>query len=220
MRIEHQHLADIRNRIVEAAEEVITELGPTGATTRTIAERAGCAEGSIYRYFPDKHALFLEVVKTRFPQFLDMLEGLPDRAGTGTVQGILEEVVINAMQFFRAVLPVVIATMSEHKLLHQQRRYWEETNTGPLHSIGLLTTYFRREQRLGRISSRVSAEHLTRLVLGPPFVQAFMLEHVGSSVSCCADQRFATEIVRSLIAGLSHSGERDPTDTLAGSTRL
>ena len=63
---------------------------PHRSTTRAIAQRAGCAEGTLYRYFSDKHAVFMEVAKRGVPSFVDLAAALPDRAGTGTVEVNLE----------------------------------------------------------------------------------------------------------------------------------
>ncbi len=46
--------------IVEATLEAATELGP-GASIERIAKRAGVGAASVYRYFPNKAALFAEV---------------------------------------------------------------------------------------------------------------------------------------------------------------
>jgi len=52
---------DTRSSILEAAERVIRDRGMSSATTKEIARQAGCAEGSIYRYFQDKHTLMTEI---------------------------------------------------------------------------------------------------------------------------------------------------------------
>ena len=50
-------------------------------------------------------------------------------------------VVLVALRFYRAILPLAVATMSEHKLLHEQRRHFEEKKSGPMRWIGLLTSF-------------------------------------------------------------------------------
>src|SRR5437867_4395423 len=161
----------IRQLILDAAEQVIKDLGIKGATTREIARRAGCAEGSIYRYFPDKQALFHEIVKTRFPQFLALVELLPDSAGTGTVRKNLEAVALNALGFYRVIMPIVVGSMSDHELLEQQRLHFREREGGPLRAIRLVSSYLSNERQLGRISDRSSPEHLARVLLGACFSQ-------------------------------------------------
>ena len=60
-------------RILDAAAHEFAELGFDAATTEGIAARAGTSVGSIYQFFPNKHALFeaigsryLEEVRTLF----------------------------------------------------------------------------------------------------------------------------------------------------------
>jgi AcrR family transcriptional regulator len=193
---------EIRRQIVEAAEGLIADLGLKGATTRAIAERAGCAEGSIYRYFPDKHALFMEVVRTSSPEFPVLVDSLLDRAGQGTVRGTLEEVAIAALGFYRGIMPMAAGAMAERGLLMEQRRHFQETKRGPMHAIGVLAGYVRKEQRLGRILDRLSAEHVARALLGTCFAQAFMMNLLGEEATLGTDEQFAREIVRSLMEGL------------------
>lgn len=47
--------------IVEAAARVFAEMGLERATTNRIAEVAGVSVGSLYQYFPDKHALLTAI---------------------------------------------------------------------------------------------------------------------------------------------------------------
>src|SRR6266545_2376428 len=176
-----EEIAGIRRHILAAAEEIIHDRGLRAATTRAIAQRAGCAEGSIYRYFVDKHALFMEIVRTRFPQFLELISTLPDRAGTATVRKNLEEVARTALGFYRAIVPMVIGAMAERELLE--------------------------EQRLGRISEKVSPEHATRTLLGACFSEALLEELVGAEAVLGSDEQYAREIVRSLMEGLNQRGE-------------
>jgi AcrR family transcriptional regulator len=191
----------IRQNILDAAEGLIQDLGMKGATTREIARRAGCAEGSIYRYFPDKHALFHEIVKTRFPQFLDLVETLPDLAGTGTVRKHLEAVAVNALGFYRVIAPMVVGALADRELLEQQRRDFEEREGGPLRAIRLVAAYLSNERRLGRVSERISPEHVTRLLLGACFSQAMIEVLVGEAARTGSDQQFARDIVRALMDG-------------------
>ena len=45
--------------ILEAAAQVLERDGPAGFTTASVAERAGVSIGTLYQYFPDKHAILL-----------------------------------------------------------------------------------------------------------------------------------------------------------------
>lgn len=194
--------AGIREQIVDAAERVIQDRGLAAATTRAIAEEAGCAEGSIYRHFADKHEVFLEVVKRRFPHFLDTIASLPDRAGTGSVRRNLEEAALASIQFYRAILPMVTGVMSNHELMEHQRRHFRQSNSGPMRAIGCVCSYVRLEQRLGRISDRVTPEQVSRTILGSCFFQAYLEVVLQQEAGAGSDEQFVRDLVRTLFEGL------------------
>ncbi len=58
---------DNRRRILEAARDAFTERGP-GAPLDEIARRAGIGIATLYRRFPDRKALMLEVVRDAIEQ--------------------------------------------------------------------------------------------------------------------------------------------------------
>jgi AcrR family transcriptional regulator len=194
---------ETRGQILEAAERLIRERGLGAATTREIARRAGCAEGSIYRYFPDKHALFVEIVHERFPEFIRLMEALPERAGEASVEKTLQDVASAAVAFYRGIVPMSCGAVANRELLAQQRKHFEETNTGPLKAIRSLAEYLRREQRLGRVALRGSADDAARVILGPCFAYAFLLEFIGEAASVGSDERFARGTVKTVMEGLA-----------------
>lgn len=191
-----------RSHILAAAEQLIRDRGFTGATTRAIAQRAGCAEGSIYRYFPDKHALFIECVKERFPEFLEMMGSLPELAGKGSPRQRLEEVTRAALVFYRGILPMVAGAMAERELLEQQRLHFSQTGTGPRKLIASLAEYVRREQELGRVSDRLSAEYAARTLLGACWFHAYLELYLGPEPTPRTDDHFSKETVTCLMGGL------------------
>jgi AcrR family transcriptional regulator len=60
-RVEEQ-LQDKRNRILQAVRQVVGEVGFRGAQIAMVAEAAGVATGTVYRYFPSKGELFAEAL--------------------------------------------------------------------------------------------------------------------------------------------------------------
>src|SRR5213082_758092 len=98
--------ADTRSSILEAAERVFRDRGMASTTTKEIAREARCAEGSIYRYFQDKHALMTEIIGSRYSGFFQFVEALPERAETRSVAANLEEVARKSIDFYRGIVPM------------------------------------------------------------------------------------------------------------------
>ncbi|MCC6242748.1 MAG: TetR/AcrR family transcriptional regulator [Gemmatimonadaceae bacterium] len=49
------------DEILDAAEALVTEVGPAAASIQEIAQRAGASVGSIYHFFPNKDAIFAAI---------------------------------------------------------------------------------------------------------------------------------------------------------------
>jgi AcrR family transcriptional regulator len=193
---------DTRNSILEAAERLILNGGMGSATTKEIARAAGCAEGSIYRHFEDKHALFMELVGTRYAGFFDLVRSLPERAGTSTVRRNLEEFATSAIDFYYGIVPMVGGALAEHDLLREQRDYFHRQDTGPMKIIRSLSEYLRREQREGRVAERVSVPHAAEMVIGSCFSHAFLLRFLGEGTITEPNEHFVKELVKTALRGL------------------
>src|SRR5215204_7226642 len=50
--------AETRRRITESAVELHGTVGPARTSMSAVAERAGVRRSTLYRHFPDEHALF------------------------------------------------------------------------------------------------------------------------------------------------------------------
>ncbi len=59
-----------RQRLIEAAHQVFSDLGYEGATVASITARAQIATGSFYRYFPSKEACFLDLLDTLYGELM------------------------------------------------------------------------------------------------------------------------------------------------------
>ena len=83
--------------VLAAAEELLKEIGYTSITIDRIAERSGVAKASIYRWWPNKAAVFMElyitiVSKARMP------------VDTGTLEGDLRDHARTAFRVFRTTV--------------------------------------------------------------------------------------------------------------------
>jgi len=65
----------MRERLVRAAREVLERGGYAGASVMAIAERAGVSAGALYRHYPSKAELFVEVFRAAADGELTALRG-------------------------------------------------------------------------------------------------------------------------------------------------
>jgi AcrR family transcriptional regulator len=194
---------DLRDTILEAARRVIDEQGLQAATTRRIAEVAGCAEGTIYRHFEDKHELFHELLAASAPEFLPLVAELPSLAGQGTLRGTLCEFGVAALRFFRAVLPFVGGSIVDPELREQQRQRFNAKDRGPVHSLRQLERYLRAEGELGRLGPGLPVEGAAAALLGAAFSKAYLDIWLGPEVlGARPDEDFVAGVVEALLQGL------------------
>jgi AcrR family transcriptional regulator len=89
---------DAADRILDAAEKAFVEIGVSRAGMAEIAEAAGCSRGTLYRYFPSRHALHLAYVNREARAIVarvrDSLADVsePRERAVGFVLGTLREV--------------------------------------------------------------------------------------------------------------------------------
>jgi AcrR family transcriptional regulator len=83
-RSQHQR----RKRILQAAAALASRGGVEAMQMRTVAERAGVALGTLYRYFPSKMDLVVAVVNEEMDTLEASLDRRPPRAGTAAGRAV------------------------------------------------------------------------------------------------------------------------------------
>jgi AcrR family transcriptional regulator len=79
-------LEDNRLRILAAARELVAQGGWRHAPIAAVAHRADMATGTVYRYFPSKAELFVEVLANVSRRERDVVAAIVDGAGSPTVR--------------------------------------------------------------------------------------------------------------------------------------
>ncbi|HEX2050581.1 MAG TPA: TetR/AcrR family transcriptional regulator [Actinomycetota bacterium] len=198
---------ETRSQIVAAAAHVMQTCGLSGATTKEIARAAGCAEGTLYKHFPDKEALFVSVMRERVGARVAPLVRLPERAGTRSVRRNLEEVVRTALDFFRELMPLQSAMYANPSLLAAQRKAMKERGFGPHVVIAAIAEYVRREQRLGRVRRGAHPEVIATLLMGGCYNYLFVRDFTGDD-GFVPEDKFVDGTVKTIMAALSVDAPR------------
>jgi AcrR family transcriptional regulator len=135
-----------RDRIIDAALELMFERGYDGTTTRTIAERADVNEVTLFRQFGTKRNLLMAVIDRE----TDIAEEVTDTqfAFTGDLEKDLR---MAGMRMSREMVErgklVKIIMMEATK----DPEVWEHVSKTPFMVIGYVTRYFEEARDRGKI---------------------------------------------------------------------
>ncbi|HEY8767523.1 MAG TPA: TetR/AcrR family transcriptional regulator [Dehalococcoidia bacterium] len=161
-----------RVALIEAANTVFAERGYDCATTREIAERAGCAEGLIHRYFAGKRGLMLAILEYKGLQISgEHGATLPDG---DSVHAEIEQIMLHDIaakwersNFMRicvsqaAIDPEIGAAVRDGVQARQ---------------VEFIAAKLRKHQRAGRIRPDVDVEAITHAISGLGFSIGFMYQ--------------------------------------------
>lgn len=187
-----------RERIVDAAWDVIATRGLAKATTKEIARAAGLSEAMLYKHFHDKTDLLVTVLTERLPALVALCEDLPAQAGAGNVTDTLQQVARTALAFYRKSFPLLAGVFAEPQVLAAHRAALQHLGTGPHRPAQRLSDYLRAEQDLGRIRSDLDPEAIAALLLGACFQQAFLHAFATSSPDAHQEEVFVAHLTQVL----------------------
>jgi AcrR family transcriptional regulator len=193
---------ELRDRIIEAAEQVIRINGLSKTTTKEIARIAGCSEGSLYNHFQSKEDLFIQVMKGHLRGFLAVLVKLPGRKGTRTVKDNLEEVAHAALEYFHLSIAMTASMFTEPIFLERHRQGFQQRNEGPHRANEVVAAYLHAEQKLGRVCADINSRSAADLLLGACFQHVFQQQFLGEVEPHEAWPQFVGNALQALMQGL------------------
>lgn len=124
--------AEVRERIATAARELVAEGGYVEAQVAPVADRAGVAVGTVYRYFPSKSDLFAEVFREASQREVDAMrdavEADPSRPAADRIASGVEEFARRALRGRRlawALIAEPVDPAVEAERLEFRRSYRE-----------------------------------------------------------------------------------------------
>jgi AcrR family transcriptional regulator len=118
-----------RRTILDAAQEIFTEMGYGAASIRDIVRRTGLAAGTFYNYFPDKQAVFQAVLEEHTTELRRRLRDARSRAGS--TEAIVRE-------GFRAYFSFIVEDRPLFEMLRRNAGTVRELFDTPALELGIL----------------------------------------------------------------------------------
>ncbi|WP_108988165.1 TetR/AcrR family transcriptional regulator [Streptomyces coelicoflavus] len=190
-----------RERILDAAHELMLTVGLARATTKEIARVAGCSEAALYKHYASKEELFIRVLSERLPRLTPLLRGLAAEPGRAPLEDNLTEIARQAALFYEQSFPIAASLYAQTQLKRRHDETMRELGTGPHLPIEGLDAYLRAERAAGRIRSDADTFAAASLLLGACAQRAFAYEATSTGVRPPVDA-FARRLARTLLAGL------------------
>jgi AcrR family transcriptional regulator len=146
-----------RERILESAREVFSESG-SEAQIDDVARRAGVGVGTVYRHFPTKEALLVELVRQKFRRLADRTREALEHTGE-PFEVIADLMRANATELQRdAVMQQTLAGLDE--------QIWAHARTEQQELVDLTGELIDRAKRAGTIRADATSWDIAMLMCG------------------------------------------------------
>jgi AcrR family transcriptional regulator len=158
-----------RDRLLDAAADVLRAQGLSRTTTKEIARAAGCSEALLYKHFRDKWELLLAVLEERMPAFA---EGLTP--AVGSIESNLTAIARSALAFYQQTFPMMGSVLTDPRLMAATRESLHGYGAGPQQIVTGVADYLDAERRLGRVAPDADPAACAALLIGACFQQVFL----------------------------------------------
>ena len=198
--------------ILAAARDVFLEHG-IRATSAEVAKRANVSEGTLFKRFKTKDALFEAAMSRAFHAEAERFVGsLLGRVGRGALKDELEDVAVRGIEFFRKIVALnMMQASNPAKAGHSRHRVSETGEHRALEGRRLFEAYFEAEKKLGRLRE-VDASILARSFTGALYNFAAMeVMLAGAEENPMDHRKFARGLVDLLLHGVAAPTPPKPT---------
>jgi AcrR family transcriptional regulator len=188
--IDEQHL-------LEVARELFLKKGAS-ATTAEVAKKLGIAQGSLFRRYKTKQALFQAAL---FSQKLPWVGSLARRADEAGLEEALVQTGLEIVQFYRKVVPLLLVGWSNRGEFGMQKnlRSWSSPPPQALEMIA----FFGKQVKAGRLR-RVDPQLVAASYVGP--LMAYALVELIRTKHPIPLRKYVRGFVQLLWSGISPDG--------------
>ena len=166
-----KHAKDRRQQaLIEAATAVFADHGYDAATTREVAERAGCSEGLIHRYFGGKRGLLLATLESRCGEVVRQLDAaLPQ---PDSLEEEIEQLLLWHLAAMWERRDLMRVSVSQAIIDPEVGRSVNDSINR--HRVDLIIERLRRHQQAGRLRYDLELEAVAHAIAGLGFAFGFL----------------------------------------------
>jgi len=158
-------------RIVQAAIDIFAEKGYSATSTSEIAQKAGVAEGTIFRHYKTKKELLISIVGPTLAKLIApfVLKGFTQvlQSPYPKYEDFLRAVIQNRMEFVRNNLPIIKIMLHElpfqPELLLQLR---EHVASAVFNRLKAIVEHFQQEKQVAVIPSKSAIRFTVSVIIG------------------------------------------------------
>ncbi|TXK85851.1 TetR/AcrR family transcriptional regulator [Paenibacillus sp. N3.4] len=173
-------MTDKQMKIVQAAVEIFSEKGFAGSSTSEIAQKAGVAEGTIFRHYKTKKELLLSIVAPIMTKLIapfaakDFMKVLD--ADYPKVEDFLRAILINRLEFARKNLPILKIFLHEIPFHPELREQFKATAAKlVLERANKVVRHFQAEGQLIEMPTATSVRLIVTSIIGFILTRFLML---------------------------------------------
>lgn len=195
-----------REALLVAMEHEIAGAGFDGATSTSVAARAGVSTGTFYGYFTDKHAALAALFAQRLDELISHAASVftADRLLDHGMDDTMRAAVDVVADHYRTHAPVLRAALARIPADERLRAiYWE----GHERSTGLVEQFIRRGTTAGMVRRDQTADVLAHTVL--IVMQSLLHPVVANPEDAALVEGVRTEIAGALAILLEPPSEKD-----------
>lgn len=193
-------------QIMEAALEVFADKGYASSSTKEIAQKAGIAEGTIFRYFKTKKDILLRLASTLFerilmPVIFKSIEEILTQHRDKPLEEVLPMIIKDRLTLFRANSKYI------HLFLYEIQ-YHEEFKMNFVNEIiwklsGMVADFMEEKQRAGEVRPDINCRMIVFSGVGMTAAFLFLRDffHSGDKLPL-SDDEIVDHVVSIMLDGI------------------
>lgn len=179
-------------KVLEAAEQLLREVGPDAASIPEISKLSGVPRASIYQFFPDKYVLFAHLARIHIENIGELIAALRPQLG-GNWQGAICQVIRGVADYYNAH-PAASALLMRGNFTPTDRAAHEQKDA----MIGnLLREYLRSQGVLAGLPQQPDAATLAVEIVFACLKYGYMADgNISDAICCEAEQAIIAYLSR------------------------